>query len=93
MKTAKRKGTIYEREIVNSFVASDPVNRLGLRSSGSANKGVHKIDCVLIDIKNKHIELIQAKDAKDWPESRKIKHTGIMRQIFNGNYTVSARFI
>lgn len=93
MRTSKRKGTIYERKIVNEFVELDPLYRVGLRCSGSANKGIHKLDCVLIDIRNKTIELVQAKDAKDWTPSRKIKHTGIMRQIFDGIYVVTSKYL
>lgn len=93
MKGTKLKGTVYERKIVNDYVDQDPTNRLGGRFSGSANKGKHKFDVILIDWNKKEIHLQQAKDAKDWPQSRKILHTERLKRIFDGDYKVFASFV
>lgn len=89
----KLKGTVYERKIMNQFISIDPENRIAMRGAGSMSRGDHKIDLILIDIKQKQINLIQCKNAKGWPESRKMKHTASMQMIFNGDYFVNAAYL
>ena len=92
MKSAKLKGTIYEREIVNNFVAEGKM-RIAGRFSGSANKGPVKLDVVGFDFDTRQIFVVQAKNAKDWTDSRKKKHEEIMKELFKGEWTVDARFL
>ena len=92
MKTAKRKGTIYEREIVNNFVAGGKM-RIAGRFSGSANKGEIKLDVVGFDFDTRQIFVCQAKDSPKWTASRKIKHEENLKEIFKGEWTIDARFL
>ena len=89
----KGKGDRYERKVLNEWIAGDSDGRLGLRGAGSMSRGNTKIDLILIDLKFKTIMLLQAKNSKDWPQSRKDKHSKLMSEVLDGNYKVFAGFV
>jgi len=72
-KTIKKyaKGVRLERKIVN--YARDK-GLIGFRSAGSKSGSKAKIDCVIIDTKQKKIYIIQAK-------ARKLSHNALKREL------------
>lgn len=88
-----QKGARHERQIINEWVLEKPEKRIGIKCAGSMNKGKTKIDGVLIDLETREILVFQAKNAKDWPQSRKDLWTTRLKQVFDGDYKLTAKFL
>lgn len=82
------KGARLERFIINSFVAKDPDNRIGIKSAASKTD----IDIILIDRLNGEIIIGQAKNWKT--EINQKARENILKPLkkFEGNYFVTAHF-
>jgi hypothetical protein len=60
-----QRSATRERKIINNFVGGSPRNRIGMRGAGSKSKGSKfKADVILIDFKEKRVDLVQVKTTK-----------------------------